>query len=122
MVLFVAGSRLAAQTAGPRPTVVVLNLRFDGEHANVLQASDTAVVAAATSKLLATLRASELVTLVDSSAVAAAVAAAGAGGAPCGHPRARGGAPPPGAPPGPEGGPSELSDPLRLPPARPVRG
>ena len=85
MVLFVAGSRLAAQTAGPRPTVVVLNLRFDGEHANVLQASDTAVVAAATSKLLATLRASELVTLVDSSAVAAAVAAAEAGGDPCGN-------------------------------------
>src|SRR2546425_95537 len=45
----------------------------------------TAVGAAATSKLLATLRASELVTLVDSSAVAAAVAAAEAGGDPCGN-------------------------------------
>src|SRR2546428_6091109 len=83
MVLFVAGSRLAAQTAGPRPTVVVVNLRFDGEHANVLSAGDTAVVAAATSKLLATLRASELVTLVDSSAVAAAGAPAEDGGNPC---------------------------------------
>ena len=76
---------LAAQSGVPRPTVIVLNLRFDGEHANVLQATDTAVVAAATSKLLATLRASALVTLVDSSAVAAAVAAAEAGGDPCGN-------------------------------------
>src|SRR5438477_621903 len=43
------------------------------------------VVTAATSKLLATLRASELVTLVDSSVVAVAVAAAEAGGNPCGN-------------------------------------
>src|SRR3989442_15778284 len=111
MVLFVAGSRLAAQTAGPRPTVVVLNLRFDGEHANVLQASDTAVVAAATSKLLATLRASELVTLVDSRAVAAPVAAAGAGGRPRGHPPARARARRPRAPRGGEGGHPHPSDP-----------
>src|SRR3989442_623933 len=40
---------------------------------------------ATTSRLLATLRASELVTLVDSSAVAAAVTAAEAGGDPCGN-------------------------------------
>jgi len=64
---------------------VVVNLRFDGEHANVLQAGDTAIVAAATSKLLATLRASELVRLVDSGTVAVAVAAAEAGGNPCGN-------------------------------------
>src|SRR5213078_3107599 len=54
---------LGAQGAGPRPAVVV----------------------AATSRLLATLRASELVTLVDSSVVAVAVAAAEAGGNPCGN-------------------------------------
>ena len=85
LLLSTLAGGLAAQSGVRRPTVVVLNLRFDGEHANVLQASDTAVVAAATSKLLATLRASELVTLVDSSAVAAAVAAAEAGGDPCGN-------------------------------------
>ncbi len=85
MLVSIAGSRLSGQTGGARPAIVVVNLRFDGEHANVLQASDTVVVAAATSKLLATLRASELVTLVDSSAVAAAVAAAEAGGDPCGN-------------------------------------
>ena len=85
MVLSVAGSRLGAQTVSPRPAIVVVNLRFDGEHANVLSPGDTAVVAAATSRLLATLRASERVTLVDSSAVAAAVAAAEAGGNPCGN-------------------------------------
>ena len=85
MVLVVAGSRLAAQTAGPRPTVVVLNLRFDGEHANVLSPGDTAVVAAATSKLLSTLRASERVSLVDSGAVATAVATAERAGNPCGN-------------------------------------
>src|SRR2546425_10345937 len=98
-MLLLVGVRLGAQSDRPRPAIVVVNLRFDGEHANVLQASDTAVVAAATSKLLATLRASELVTLVDSSAVAAAVAAAGAGrgGGPCGHPRPRGRRPAPGA-------------------------
>src|SRR2546428_6237338 len=85
MLVSIAGARLSGQTGGARPAIVVVNLRFDGEHANVLQASDTAVVAAATSKLLATLRASELVTLVDSGAVATAVAAAEAGGNPCGN-------------------------------------
>src|SRR5690242_10890537 len=44
---------LAAQSPAPRPALVVVNLRFDGEHANVLQPGDTAIVAAATSKLLA---------------------------------------------------------------------
>src|SRR3989449_6345900 len=83
MLLPVAAARSAAQTVGPRPAVVVLTLRFDGEHANVLSPGDTAVVAAATSKLLATLRASDRVTLVDSSAVAVAVAAVEAGGNPC---------------------------------------
>lgn len=61
----------------------MINLRFDGQHANVLQPGDTAVVAAATSKLRATLAASELVTLVDSNLTAAAVAAAEADGNPC---------------------------------------
>lgn len=74
---------LAAQTGAPRPAVAVINLRFDGQHANVLQPGDTAVVAAATSKLRATLAASELVTLVDSNLTAAAVAAAEADGNPC---------------------------------------
>ena len=85
MLVSVTAPPLVAQSGQPRPAIVVVNLRFDGEHANVLQASDTAVVAAATSKLLATLRASEVVTLVDSSAVATAVAAAEAGGNPCGN-------------------------------------
>src|SRR2546429_6107281 len=78
-------SALAGQNGAARPAVAVINLRFNGEHANVLQPGDTAVVAAATSKLRATLRASEVVTLVDSSAVAGAVAAAEAGGNPCGN-------------------------------------
>ena len=85
MLLSVAAARLAAQTVGPRPAVVVLNLRFDGEHANVLSPGDTAVVAAVTSKLLATLRASERVALVDSGAVATAVATAEPAGNPCGN-------------------------------------
>ena len=85
VLLATLAGELAAQSGVPRPAVIVLNLRFDGEHANVLSPGDTAVVAAATSKLLATLRASERVTLVDSSAVAAAVAAAEAGGDPCGN-------------------------------------
>jgi TolB-like protein len=85
MLLSVAAARLPAQTDRSRPAIVVVNLRFDGEHANVLSPGDTAVVAAATSKLLATLRASERVTLVDSGTVAAAVATAEAGGNPCGN-------------------------------------
>jgi hypothetical protein len=85
MAVAVAAPRLAAQSGSPRPAIVVVNLRFDGEHANVLSPGDTAVVAAATSKLLATLRTSEVVMLVDSSAVARAVAAAEAGGDPCGN-------------------------------------
>src|SRR5437763_6323337 len=83
MLVSIAGSRLSGQTGGARPAIVVLNLRFDGEHANVLQRGDTAVVAAATSKLLATLRASVLVTVVDSNVTAAAVAAVEADGNPC---------------------------------------
>jgi len=81
--LLLVGARLVAQTGGSRPAIVVLNLRFDGEHANVLSPGDTAIVAAATSKLLATLRASTVVTPVDSTVVAAAVAAAEAGGNAC---------------------------------------
>ena len=81
LVLWCAG--LAAQSGAPRPVVAVLNLRFNGQHANVLQAGDTAVVAAATSKLRATLAASDVVTIVDSSATATAVAAAEADGNPC---------------------------------------
>lgn len=69
--------------APPRPAVAVVNLRFDGEHANVLSPGDTAVVAAATSKLLATLAASDRVALVDSTTVATAVGAAEASGNPC---------------------------------------
>src|SRR3989441_8634045 len=111
-MLLLVGVRLGAQSDRPRPAIVVVNLRFDGEHANVLQASDTAVVAAATSKLLATLPASELVTLVDSSAVAAAVAAAEAGGGPCGKPRALAVPRQPRPPWGGKGTNSELSDPL----------
>jgi len=75
--LLLVGARLVAQSGGSRPAIVVLNLRFDGEHANVLSPGDTAIVAAATSKLLA------VVTLIDSTAVAAAVAAAEAGGNAC---------------------------------------
>ena len=75
---------LPAQSAASRPAIAVINLRFDGEHANLLGPGDTAVVAAATSRLLATLRASEAVTLVDSAAVAAAVA--GADGNACDNP------------------------------------
>ena len=67
----------------PRPAVAVVNLRFDGEHANVLQAGDTAIVAAATSKLLATLAASDRLALVDSTTVATAVAVAEGSGNPC---------------------------------------
>ena len=81
--LLLVGARLVAQTVESRPAIVVLNLRFDGEHANVLSPGDTAIVAAATSKLLATLRASAVVTPVDSAVVAAAVAVAEAGGNAC---------------------------------------
>ncbi|HEU5262857.1 MAG TPA: DUF2380 domain-containing protein [Gemmatimonadales bacterium] len=68
---------LASQaTAGAaRPVVAVLNLRFEGRYANVLEPGDTAIVQSATSKLFATLRASDRITLVDSARVADAVAA-----------------------------------------------
>ena len=77
---------LEGQRAAPRPAIAVINLRFDGEHANVLGPGDTAVVAAATSKLLETLRGSPVVTLIDSATVAAAVAVAEADGNPCDNP------------------------------------
>jgi|SRR5437868_10229927 len=77
---------LAAQSQSSRPAIAVINLRFDGAHANVLGPADTAIVAAATSKLLATLRVSEVATLVDSATVTAAVALAEADGNPCDNP------------------------------------
>ena len=79
------GAPLSAQTAGrpARPGVAVLNLRFDGAHATVPEPGDTAVAAAATSKLAATLLASEHLTLIDSARVAAAVSAAEADGNLC---------------------------------------
>ena len=82
-LLVARATGVAAQGAPARPVVVVLNLRFDDEHANVRQPTDTAVVASATSKLLATLAASERVTLVDSGTVADRVRAAEADGNPC---------------------------------------
>ena len=85
-LVWCAGAALAAQSGAGRPAIAVINLRFDGAHANVLGPGDTAVVAAATSSLLATLRASEAVTLIDSATVAAAVAAAEADGNPCDNP------------------------------------
>ena len=74
--------RLPAQ-ADARPAVAVLELRFDGQHATVPEPGDTAVAQAATRKLLATLLASDDVTVVDSARVAAAVTAAEADGNPC---------------------------------------
>ena len=85
----VAAVPLAAQTRAARPAIVVLNLRFDGEHANVLEPGDTAVARAATTRLLATLRASGGLTVVDSSAVSDALAAVEADGNPCDNACAR---------------------------------
>lgn len=82
-LLITCAAGLAGQSGTPRPAVVVLNLRFDDEHANVRQPTDTAVVASATSKLLATLAASDRVALVDSGTVAARVRAAESDGNPC---------------------------------------
>jgi TolB-like protein len=66
--------------------MVVVNLRFDGRFANVLESGDTAVAAAATSRLLETLKASDRLAVVDSSAVARSVAAREADGNPCDNP------------------------------------
>src|SRR5207247_2233694 len=59
---------LAAQTSGPPlpRAIAVLDLRFDGEHANVLEPGDTAVARAATSALLAALGAAPGVPVTDS--------------------------------------------------------
>jgi len=83
LLLAHAVAGLAAQSGTSLPLVVVVNLRFDDEHANVRQPTDTAVVASATSKLLATLAVSQRVMLVDSAAVATAVRAAESDGNPC---------------------------------------
>src|SRR5207302_1308846 len=79
-------SAIAASDFPNSRAIAVINLRFDGAHANVLGPADTAIVAAATSKLLATLRVSEVATLVDSATVTAAVALAEADGNPCDNP------------------------------------
>src|SRR2546427_7661292 len=66
MLVAVAAPRLAAQGGAARPAIVVVNLRFDGEHANVLGPGDTAVGGGATGKLLPRPRASDLGPLVGS--------------------------------------------------------
>jgi TolB-like protein len=86
LLLALAGPPLRAQTGGPRPAIVVLNLRFDGRFANMLEPGDTAVAAAATSRLLETLKVSDRLAVVDSSAVAHSVAAREADGNPCDKP------------------------------------
>lgn len=77
------GAPAAAAPRDPPPLIAVLALRFDGEHANVLEPGDTAVAAAATATLQATLAASPAVTVADPTRIAAAVAAAEAGGNAC---------------------------------------
>jgi TolB-like protein len=79
---FLAAVPVVAQSPA-RAGLVVFNLRFDGAYANVLEPGDTAIVHAATSRLLATLRAFDGVAVVDSEKVAAAVTAAEADGNPC---------------------------------------
>jgi TolB-like protein len=88
LLLFGLVTSLAAQTSGPRPppAIAVLDLRFDGERANVLEPSDTAVARAATSALLATLQATSGIAVTDSARVAAAVAAEEASGNACDRP------------------------------------
>src|SRR5439155_26993803 len=71
---FLVAFPLVAQSA--RLGMVVLNLRFDGADANVLEPGDTAVVRAATSRLLSPMHASDGVADDDSATVAAAVTAA----------------------------------------------
>src|SRR2546425_9870681 len=88
----VAAVPLAAQTRAARPAIVVLNLRFDGEHATVLEPGDTAGARAATSRLRATLRASGGLAVVDSSAAGDALAAVAADANPCGTACGGGGA------------------------------
>jgi hypothetical protein len=83
VILSLVVAPLAGQGAAPQPAIAVLNLRFDGEHANVLQPGDTAVAAAATSALRTTLQGSDRLAVVDSARVAAAVAAREADGNPC---------------------------------------
>jgi TolB-like protein len=90
LLLALAGATLRAQTADPRPAIAVLNLRFDGRFANLLEPGDTAVAAAATSRLLETLKASDRLAVVDSSTVARSVAVREADGNPCDHPCAVG--------------------------------
>lgn len=86
LLLVLAGPTLGAQTGAARPAIVVLNLRFDGRFANVLEPGDTVVAAAATSRLLETLKASDRLAVVDSSTVARGVAAREADGNPCDNP------------------------------------
>ncbi len=86
LLLALAGPTLTAQSGSPRRGIVVLNLRFDGRFANVLEPGDTAVAAAATSRLLETLRAVDGLAVADSSAVARSVAAREADGNPCDNP------------------------------------
>jgi len=85
LLLPLVASPLAAQ-APARPAVAVLALRFDGEHANVLEPGDTAVAYTSTAKLRATLGASAGVALTDSAGVAAAVAREETPGNQCDNP------------------------------------
>lgn len=78
--------RLTAQRAAPGPALAVLDLRFDGAHATVLEPGDTAVVRAATAQLRATLAQVAGVSLIDSTQVAGRVAAEATDGMSCDNP------------------------------------
>jgi hypothetical protein len=82
-LLSALAGRLAAQSGVPDRALAVIDLRFDGAHATVLEPGDTAVVRAATAQLRATLAGVAGVTLIDSTRVAARVAADAADGNRC---------------------------------------
>jgi Protein of unknown function (DUF2380) len=85
IVLLALSGPLGAQSGASDPALAVLDLRFDGEHATVLEAGDTAVARAATQALRATLARLAAVTLIDSSRVAARVMAEEPDGDRCDH-------------------------------------
>ena len=72
-----------AQTPRPPPSVAVLNLTFYGAHANSLEPGDSLLAERATERLLATLRASDRLSMLDSARVTRAVTAAEADGERC---------------------------------------
>ena len=78
-----APASLGAQSAAPRPTVLLVDMTFYGVKANSIEPGDSATAQVSTARMRSVLRDADVFVLVDSARAAAAIASADLPGLPC---------------------------------------